>query len=61
MKNLDDLQAMSERESTKKVGDGYQKILWNCINRYVKRDGVGKTGVTLFFAHANGFPKEVGK
>ena len=42
-------------------------LLWNCVNRYVLRDGAGKgqnalkgNGLTLFFAHANGFPKEVG-
>ena len=41
--------------------DGYPLVLWNCINRYVKKklDLSNKTGVTLFFAHANGFPKEV--
>ena len=39
--------------------------LWNCVNRYVKRDqspkGTKRDGkpLTLFFAHANGFPKEV--
>jgi len=44
-----------------KVTDGYPLILWNCVNRYVKKDLdlSNKTGVTLFFAHANGFPKEV--
>ena len=42
--------------------DGYPLVLWNCVNRYVKKDLdlFNKTGVTLFFAHANGFPKEVG-
>jgi hypothetical protein len=41
--------------------DGYPLVLWNCANRYVKKnlDLSNKTGVTLFFAHANGFPKEV--
>ena len=41
--------------------DGYPLVLWNCVNRYVKKDLdlFNKTGVTLFFAHANGFPKEV--
>lgn len=36
-------------------------LLWNCIKRFVKKDptkGSGKA-VTLFIAHANGFPKEV--
>jgi hypothetical protein len=43
------------------VTDGYPLVLWNCVNRYVKKDLdlANKTGVTLFFAHANGFPKEV--
>ncbi|KAF9011869.1 Alpha/Beta hydrolase protein [Cyathus striatus] len=44
------------------VTDGYPLVLWNCVNRYVKK-GVkaenGKNGLTLFFAHANGFPKEI--
>lgn len=41
--------------------DGHPLVLWNCVNRYVKKDLnlSNKTGVTLFFAHANGFPKEV--
>ena len=41
--------------------DGYPLVLWNCVNRYVKKDLdlSNKTGLTLFFAHANGFPKEV--
>lgn len=46
---------------TTKVTDGYPRLLWNCVNRYVKKDlsERNRTGVTLFFAHANGFPKEV--
>ena len=41
--------------------DGYPLVLWNCVNRYVKKDldMSNKTGVTLFFAHAAGYPKEV--
>jgi len=42
---------------------GIRQILWNCANRYVRSDLESRTtstnGVTLFFAHANGFPKEV--
>ncbi|KAG6820194.1 hypothetical protein H0H93_004187 [Arthromyces matolae] len=40
---------------------GTKQILWNCANRYVRNGLVdGKPGgVTLFFAHANGFPKEI--
>ncbi|KAI6138208.1 Alpha/Beta hydrolase protein [Pisolithus thermaeus] len=42
------------------VGLG-QKPLWNCVNRYVRtyRRSTMSTGLTLFLAHANGFPKEV--
>jgi hypothetical protein len=41
--------------------DGYPRVLWNCVNRYVRNDlkACNSTGLTLFFAHANGFPKEV--
>ncbi|PCH38438.1 hypothetical protein WOLCODRAFT_130894 [Wolfiporia cocos MD-104 SS10] len=35
-----------------------RKQLWACLNRYVRKDNNGN-GVTLFFAHANGFPKEI--
>ncbi|KAF8892936.1 Alpha/Beta hydrolase protein [Infundibulicybe gibba] len=38
--------------------DGYPKVLWNCANRYAGKSVSGR-GVTLFFAHANGFPKEI--
>ncbi|KAG5351233.1 hypothetical protein C0989_007351 [Termitomyces sp. Mn162] len=39
---------------------GTKQVLWNCANRYVKigLDEKQASGVTLFFAHANGFPKE---
>ncbi|KAI6041545.1 Alpha/beta hydrolase family-domain-containing protein [Pisolithus marmoratus] len=38
-----------------------KKPLWNCINRYVRthRSNTTNTGLTLFLAHANGFPKEI--
>ncbi|KAF6748010.1 Alpha/Beta hydrolase protein [Ephemerocybe angulata] len=41
--------------------DGYPKVLWNCLNRYARKglNQSNKTGLTLFFAHANGFPKEI--
>lgn len=41
--------------------DGYPKVLWNCVNRYARNGLTSKnrTGLTLFFAHANGFPKEI--
>jgi pimeloyl-ACP methyl ester carboxylesterase len=40
-------------------GEGSKKVLWNCINRYVKKGSRGESGLTLFFAHANGFFKEI--
>ncbi|KAG2347142.1 hypothetical protein BDR05DRAFT_715971 [Suillus weaverae] len=40
-------------------GERSEKPLWNCVNRYVKRVQDGRKGLTLFFAHANGFPKEI--
>ena len=44
---------------------GYKRVLWNCVNRYYRIDsGRRRThgrGLTLFIAHANGFPKEVCK
>jgi len=62
------LAAQSRRAN---VTDGYPRVLWNCLNRYVKKgskieprstsnskNSIGG-GVTLFLAHANGFPKEV--
>ncbi|TFK75633.1 hypothetical protein BDN72DRAFT_935522 [Pluteus cervinus] len=39
---------------------GLPKILWNCLNRYKRiKGGFRPNGITLFFAHANGFPKEI--
>ncbi|KAG6860707.1 hypothetical protein C0995_008292 [Termitomyces sp. Mi166 len=40
---------------------GTKQVLWNCANRYVRvgLDEKRANGVTLFFAHANGFPKEI--
>ncbi|KAF5348070.1 hypothetical protein D9758_010022 [Tetrapyrgos nigripes] len=41
-----------------KIGPrGQTKIMWICLNRYVRTSPV-EGGNTLFFAHANGFPKE---
>jgi hypothetical protein len=41
----------------------FERRLWICLNRYVRKDlNAGtrrKKGLTLFFAHANGFNKEV--
>ncbi|GBE82655.1 alpha/beta-hydrolase [Sparassis crispa] len=37
-----------------------KKLLWVCVNRYVRKGlKSDSNGVTLFFAHANGFPKEI--
>ncbi|KAJ7510100.1 hypothetical protein B0H11DRAFT_1701978 [Mycena galericulata] len=38
----------------------YERVLWSAVNRYVRRDIADEqgTGITLFLAHANGFPKE---
>jgi hypothetical protein len=38
--------------------EGNTQPLWCVLNRYVRTNATGG-GVTLFFAHANGFPKEV--
>ncbi|KAG6877793.1 hypothetical protein C0993_003887 [Termitomyces sp. T159_Od127] len=40
---------------------GTKQVLWNCANRYVRAglDEEQAGGVTLLFAHANGFPKEI--
>ncbi|EIW75006.1 alpha beta-hydrolase [Coniophora puteana RWD-64-598 SS2] len=46
--------AHDEREL---VGERDQKIYWHCINRYARKEPSG-TGITLFLAHASGFPKE---
>ncbi|KAI0634240.1 Alpha/Beta hydrolase protein [Trametes polyzona] len=35
-----------------------RKPFWNCINRYTRKSGT-RNGLTLFCAHANGFPKEI--
>ncbi|KAF9239417.1 Alpha/Beta hydrolase protein [Melanogaster broomeanus] len=50
------------------LGGGHStKVLWNCVNRYVRTRGNGTRrvlagkagGVTLFLAHAGGFSKEI--
>ena len=44
------------------LGEGSRKPLWVCLNRYRRRVSSSEGemgGVTLFFVHANGFPKEV--
>ncbi|KAG0704980.1 hypothetical protein DFH29DRAFT_997255 [Suillus ampliporus] len=47
--------------------DGYfsvtnEKLLWNCVNRYARKDQGGNARtkrITLFLVHAAGFPKEI--
>jgi hypothetical protein len=51
--------AAKRRQSASKPGEGSRQLLWNCVNRYVKNGMNEQGGLTLFFAHANGFPKEV--
>jgi hypothetical protein len=42
-------------------GIGNPVVMWNCMNRFVRKDigDRGPVGLTLFCAHGNGFPKEV--
>ena len=49
----------NEYTSEPTAAAGSKKLLWNCVNRYAKKDLNGQRGLTLFLAHANGFPKEV--
>jgi hypothetical protein len=64
-KTCSSLLELEDRHAGKGFGPGSRKVLWNCVNRYVKdaSGGLdsGRPGLTLFFVHANGFPKEVGK
>jgi hypothetical protein len=41
--------------------EGSKNPLWCAVNRYVRRDigSCQRRGITLFFAHASSFPKEV--
>ena len=57
-KTVEILHAKQKQSAAEPVA-GSEKLLWNCVNRYVKRDLREQKGLTLFFAHANGFPKEV--
>ncbi|KAF5353357.1 hypothetical protein D9756_007809 [Leucocoprinus leucothites] len=71
----DDLSKDEKTYLTEKLSEGFQRnmqdpiikndkhenVLWNVLNRYVKKGLTSSesTGITLFFAHANGFPKEI--
>ncbi|KAJ6525680.1 Alpha/beta hydrolase family-domain-containing protein, partial [Mycena capillaripes] len=51
------VEAQTERQHGR-----HERVLWSAVNRYARKDAVGdelSTGVTLFLAHANGFPKEI--
>ncbi|KAL0574071.1 hypothetical protein V5O48_007880 [Marasmius crinis-equi] len=51
----------ASRAKEGKQRKGQEKVLWLCLNRYVRNrsDDEGKNeGLTLFLAHANGFNKE---
>jgi len=55
MQELRDLRVTMEPQ-------GVPQVLWNCANRFVRTDLDRRTstkGVTLFFVHPNGVPKEV--
>jgi len=56
-----DQQVRQGEDSCSGVAD--ERLLWNCVNRYVNKDREVKVrtkGITLFLVHATGFPKEVG-
>jgi len=53
------LQTQNAYEEGRLGGTPGEKLLWNCINRYVRTPTLSRTaGITLFLAHANGFHKE---
>ncbi|GJE99575.1 alpha/beta hydrolase [Phanerochaete sordida] len=56
------LRARRQQWAGELPAEGSRTLLWNCIDRYVRRKGArqdtGRPPVTLFCAHANGFPKE---
>lgn len=51
----------SIRQVRGELSGGERRLLWNCVNRYARQTPApkGKKSITLFLAHANGFPKEV--
>jgi len=54
-------QILLDNRSYSGQSDGHPRLFWNCLNRYVRKglDESSSTGITLFFAHATGIPKEV--
>ncbi|KAH8097014.1 Alpha/Beta hydrolase protein [Cristinia sonorae] len=57
-KELSDAKTKQWKGELKGLGKDETK-LWCCLNRYVRTKQTGSQGVTLFFAHANGFHKEI--
>ncbi|KZT67781.1 alpha/beta-hydrolase [Daedalea quercina L-15889] len=62
-KTADEMVALRYRQWNGELKErGSRKPLWVCINRYRRRDlprDEETKGLTLLFAHANGFPKEI--
>jgi len=58
------IQARIDYDRSASDSSGSQKVLWICLNRYVKRKlqvDPRKTGATLFLLHPNSTVKEVSK
>ncbi|KAI9454511.1 Alpha/Beta hydrolase protein [Boletus coccyginus] len=54
------LETQNAYEEGRLGGTPGEKLLWNCVNRYVRTSSLSTTtGITLFLAHANGFHKEI--
>ncbi|KAG1859215.1 Alpha/Beta hydrolase protein [Suillus subluteus] len=66
-KDIKDLGIELMEQQARLGEDGYsgvtdERLLWNCVNRYVKKDNEAKVrtkGITLFLVHGVGFPKEI--
>lgn len=62
-KTAEDMVAVRYRQWSGEMKEpGSRKPLWVCLNRYRRRDLSREEeakGITLLFAHANGFPREV--
>lgn len=56
---LDFLNKVRDETASSRPEEGHKWVLWNAVNRYVKKEPVNPNGLTLFFVHANGFNKEV--
>lgn len=52
----------TQRAYDESTGTPSEKLLWNCVNRYVRTSAPSReTSLTLFLAHANGFHKEASR